>query len=114
VRIGADGAHFPEACIADALHWRAKRPDWLITCAAHSLRACHGANRARADAVLVGPVFPTASHAERPPLGPLRLRCIARQAAIPLYALGGIDDTAARRLNGANLAGLAAVGALTA
>jgi thiamine-phosphate pyrophosphorylase len=114
VRTGADGTHFPEARAAEALHWRAKRPDWLITCAAHSLPACHRANRGRADAVLLGPVFPTRSHAQRIPLGALRLRCIARQAAIPVYALGGIDDAAARRLSGANIAGLAAVGALAA
>lgn len=111
-RIGADGAHFPEAVIGDALHWRAKRPGWLITCAAHSLRACAHALHARADAVLLGPVFATKSHAGRAFLGPVRLRRMAYQSAVPIYALGGIDAVTARQLRGAPLAGLAAVGAL--
>jgi thiamine-phosphate pyrophosphorylase len=111
-RSGADGAHFPEAEIGEALHWRARRPGWLITCAAHSLRACAGAVRARADAVLLGPAFATKSHIGRPSLGPMRLRLLARQSVIPVYALGGIDEATAKRLKGAPLAGLAAVGAL--
>ncbi len=111
-RTGADGAHFPEAAIGEALHWRAKRPDWLITCAAHSFRACARAARARADAVLLGPVFATGSHIGRPFLGAMRLRLLARQSVIPLYALGGIDEKSAGRLKRAQLAGLAAVGAL--
>jgi thiamine monophosphate synthase len=42
----------------------------------------------------------------------MRLRAIARQSPLPVYALGGIDDVTAQRLRDANLAGLAAVGAL--
>lgn len=113
MQTGADGAHFPEAAIDKALQWRVRRPDWLITCAAHSLRACAKAKRARADAVLLGPVFATESHAGRPPLGSVRLRHIACHSVIPIYALGGIDEMTVRRLKGAPLAGLAAVGALT-
>jgi thiamine-phosphate pyrophosphorylase len=111
---GADGAHFPEAALGEALHWRAKRPRWLITCAAHSLHACARAARADADAVLLGPVFATKSHVGRLILGPMRFSQMARQSPITVYALGGIDETTARRLKKARLAGLAAIGALMA
>jgi thiamine monophosphate synthase len=37
---------------------------------------------------------------------------VARQSPVPVYALGGIDNGTAKRLGGAKLAGLAAVGAL--
>ncbi len=109
---GADGVHFPEARIAEAHHWRAVRDRWLITCAAHSLGACARIARAGADAALLAPVFPTASHAGGTALGPLRLRVIANQSPLPIYALGGVDAATALRLRGAKLAGLAAIGAL--
>jgi thiamine-phosphate pyrophosphorylase len=111
-RAGADGVHFPESMIADAHHWRALRPAWLITCAVHSMHACLRAARAGADAALLSPVFATESHAGGKTLGTLRARSIALQSRIPVYALGGIDAERAKRLGGARLAGLAAIGAL--
>lgn len=112
MRISADGLHLPEARAGEALHWRACHPHWLITCAAHSLRAVQQAERARADAALLSPVFPTQSHKGAMPLGALRFRFAVRATALPIYALGGIDAHAVRRLNGAPCAGLAAIGAL--
>src|SRR5262249_5941433 len=35
------GLHLPEAHARDAAHWRALRPHWVITVAAHSARALH-------------------------------------------------------------------------
>ena len=109
---GAGGVHFPEARITEAHHWRAIRPRWLITCTAHSLGVCARIARAGANAALLSPAFPTESHAGRPALGSLCVRIIAGQSPVPVYALGGVDSRTARRLEGARLAGLAAVGAL--
>jgi thiamine-phosphate pyrophosphorylase len=113
-RCGADGAHFPEAHIAEVAHWRARHPHWLITCAAHSLSACARAGIARADAAFVAPIFATKSHPGRRTLGPFRARSIARASPIPVYALGGIDDENAGRLADGPFAGLAAVEGLSA
>jgi thiamine-phosphate pyrophosphorylase len=110
-RFGADGIHLAEARHSEAYHWRARRPDWLITCAAHSLASCAQAARFDAHAVLLAPVFATKSHANGKTLGAMRLRFIAQQSPVPVYALGGIDAATARRLNGAPLAGLASIGA---
>jgi thiamine-phosphate pyrophosphorylase len=110
---GADGVHFPEHEIALAARWRVRRPQWLITCAAHSLRASARASRAGADAILLAPVFATASHPVRAHLGNMRTRLIAKAAPLPVYALGGLDSLTARRLAGAQLAGLAAIGGLS-
>jgi thiamine-phosphate pyrophosphorylase len=108
-RAGADGVHFPERKIALIGHWRARRPGWFITCAAHSPGSCLRAARAGADAVLLSPVFATASHPGRRPIGNIRIRRIARAVSIPIYALGGIDSRTALQLRGAPLAGLAAI-----
>lgn len=108
----AHGAHFPERKIALAARWRVRRPDWILTCAAHSLAACARAARIGADAVFFAPVFATHSHPDRASIGPLRLRLIAGLPDLPIYALGGVDAQSARRLAGAPLAGLAAIGGL--
>ena len=111
-RHGADGAHFPEARMNDVHYWRARRPGWLITCAAHSLGACARGGSAGADAVFLSPVFATASHPGHSSLGVARTCFVAKLSPLPVYALGGITPANARRLSGAPLAGLAAVGAL--
>lgn len=112
VRAGAHGAHFAESKMALAASWRLRRPGWLITCAAHSFDACLRAKRAAVDAVLLSPVFPTGSHPGRPALGSLRARSIARESALPVYALGGVNERTARQLAGGDFAGLAAISGL--
>jgi thiamine-phosphate pyrophosphorylase len=109
VHCGADGVHFPEARIGEVAHWRARRPHWLITCAAHSLSACARARFVRADAAFLAPVFATRSHPGRNCLGPFRARAIAQASPIPVYALGGIDAQNAARLADGGFIGLAAV-----
>jgi thiamine-phosphate pyrophosphorylase len=112
-RVRAQGLHLSEARAREARHWRALRPRWLITAAAHSLEACAAAKRAGADAVFLAPVFQTSSHPNRPGLGALRARLIARQARLPVYALGGLDARRALELAHGPFAGLAAIGALS-
>src|SRR5262249_24248842 len=94
----AHGVHFPEAKIALAAPWRAKRPRWLITSSAHSVFSCTRGWRAGVDAVFLARAFETMSHPGEPPLGPLRVRMIAEQMMVPIYPLGGIDAFTARRL----------------
>lgn len=71
----------------------------MVTLAtAHSLRELAQANRARADAVLLSPAFPTRSHPGAKALGPVRFRLLARHAAAPVIALGGLNPRTANRL----------------
>lgn len=110
--VDADGLHLPERFADRAAHWKALRPDWFVTAAAHSAASVASAARARADAVLLAPVFPTRSHPERATLGILRASNIARQSTVPVYALGGLNARTAMRLTGSSLAGIAAIEAL--
>ena len=109
---GADGLHLPERLLGTAAHWKALRPDWLVTVAAHSAASVSAAARARADAVLLAPVFRTRSHPERATLGVLRANNIARRSPVPVYGLGGINRRTALSLRGSSLAGIAAIEAL--
>ena len=107
-RIGAAGLHLPQVRMGEALHWRARRPDWIITASAHSLAALMRAGAL--DAVFLSPVFPTASHAGAPCLTPARAALIAARAPVPVYALGGVTPANAGLL-GPAFSGIAAIGA---
>ena len=107
-RVGADGVHLPERMAAQARRIKAMHPDWIVTAAAHSLRA---ARQGAADAAVVSAVFPSRSPSAGSPLGVLRLARIAHAAGRPVYALGGVSDANAARLKDLPLAGLAAVDA---
>jgi thiamine-phosphate pyrophosphorylase len=111
-RLGADGVHLPERLMARGPRLRQGHPTWLITTAAHGPRAIATAARLRLDAVLVSAVFASASPSAGAPLGPLRFAQRARQARLPIIALGGIDVRSARRLANSGAAGLAAIGGL--
>lgn len=73
--------------------------DLLTLATAHSLVEIGLANRMRADAVLLSPVFPTRTHPGATVLGPLRFRLLASHARMPVIALGGMTPANARRLN---------------
>ena len=73
--------------------------DLLMLATAHDLAEIGLANRARADAVLLSPVFPTYSHPNAATLGPLRFRLLASYARMPVIALGGMTPSRAERLD---------------
>ncbi|GAB7551320.1 thiamine phosphate synthase [Novosphingobium resinovorum] len=62
----------------------------------HSLRELAIAHRTGADAVLVSPVFPTASHPGAQTLGAVGLKLLSARARVPVIALGGMTRHRAR------------------
>jgi thiamine-phosphate pyrophosphorylase len=95
--------------VGGARNWRAdaaygpperltKGPAMLRLVTAHSLREIGAAHRARADAILLSPVFATRSHPGAKALGPVRFRMLAARANVPVIALGGMSKHRARAL----------------
>lgn len=107
LQVHADGVHWPEARLPAG---RDAFP--LVTASAHSAEAVARAAAYGADACLLGPVFPTRSSSRNAALGAFRASQIARAAALPVIALGGISPDTGARLSGRGFAGLAAVDAL--
>ena len=70
--------------------------------------------REGADIVFLSPVFPTQSHPGAPALGPVRFGLMARGAAGPVLALGGMTPQRARRLQPLGAAGFGAIDFWTA
>lgn len=89
---GADGYYGSPRGLAP------RRTGLLAIAAVHDLAEIAQANRCRADAVLLSPVFATRSHPGTRPLGPLRFRLLASHLAMPVIALGGMNTRSAHRL----------------
>jgi len=88
--------------------WRRRGGGFALS-AAHTPRALRRAAAAGASAVLLSPVFPTASHPGAAGLGITRFRLWARQSPLPVYALGGITARSARALLSTPAVGIAGI-----
>jgi len=92
---------------------RALNPLWWIGVSVHNLPEAEAARLSGADYLVVGPVFATASHPGRAPLGLATLQQIARAAgALPVIAIGGMSIERVREVRGAGAYGVAAIRAL--
>jgi len=112
VRLRADGVHLPQRLAGRAGEIAALRRHFLITAAAHDLPAALRARRAGVDAIVVSPVFMSASPSAARPLGALRFAALLRRAAAPAYALGGVNAKTIRRLKHSGAVGVAAIDGL--
>lgn len=110
--IGADGLHMPERLVGEIPKLRAEHARYLITVAAHDLKAIQAAERAGADAVIVSPVFTSNSPSAGEPLGVGSLKALVAATALPVYALGGVRADTVSQLADSGIVGIAAVEAL--
>lgn len=114
VRLRADGVHLPQRMAGRAGTIAALRRRFLVTGAAHDLPAALRGWRAGVNAIVVSPVFASASTPAARPLGVLRFNALIRRVGAPAYALGGVNGRTIRRLNGSGAVGVAAIdGVLT-
>ncbi|MET0545630.1 MAG: thiamine phosphate synthase [Caulobacterales bacterium] len=100
VKVRADGVHLPERMAARAAGLKTRRPRWIVTGAAHTLKTLRHARGS--DAILASPVFETQSAGAkgRKLLGPRGLSRFAHQATAPIYALGGVNDRTIQKIQG--------------
>ncbi len=89
---GADGIYGAPRALTP------RRSGLIHLATAHDLAELGLAARLGADAALLSPVFPTRSHPGGGMLGPVRFRLLARQAPLPVIALGGMNPHRARAL----------------
>lgn len=109
-RLHADGVHLPEYRAREARRWKKLRPDWLVTVAAHSIPALRRAECYGADAALLSPVFPTASHPGSETLRPVRFAGLVQSTKLPVFALGGINADNCNQMRQSGAVGLAGIG----
>lgn len=110
--LDADGLHLRDDATwraRQARAWRRRRPHALLTAAAHGPRALRAAAALGVDAVLLSPVFPTASHPGNTTIGISRFRWWVRACPCPVHALGGVTPRTARALFSTGCVGIAGI-----
>ncbi len=108
--IGADGIQLAAGDLSPADARRVFSPGWIGR-SVHSDREAEEAVAEGADFLMVGAVYPSASHRDRPPAG---LELVSRSAALgkPVIAIGGINPARAREARAAGAYGVAAISSL--
>lgn len=109
ISCGADGVHFPQIDIADAVTWRARVPDWFLSAATHDMDSIIMANAAPLNAVTLSPIFKTDSLGSGTPLGISGFTKLAGISSHPVIALGGINTENMGHLTGTGAAAFAGV-----
>lgn len=87
---------------------RSLGPQWWIGRSVHGLAEAQAALGESADYLVVGPVFATATHADRKPMGLAGFAEIAR-LGLPAVAIGGVTAARAPQLRDAGAYGVAAI-----
>lgn len=90
---------------------RQLNPRWWIGKSVHDLAEAETARAEGADYLVVGPVYATATHPDRAPMGTERLGEIAH-LGLPVIAIGGVTPARAREVKAAGAHGAAAIRAL--
>lgn len=110
LRLRADGLHLPGWALRQGYHWRRRaHPKWIISGAVHSTRELILAEHRGVDIAILSPVFPTKSHPAAKSLGVIGAAGLSQQTSLPVYALGGMNETSAHRLRGLSVEGYAFV-----
>lgn len=110
-KVYADGFHMPEYQLCQSMPSR--HGFSLVTAAAKSQKSRLRAATLGVDMVLCSPIFKTLSHSGAQGMGMHRLSRMIARSPVPVVALGGINDTTLKKLNGTGLAAFAAIDGLS-
>jgi thiamine-phosphate diphosphorylase len=109
IAAGADGVHLTESSNLQP----AKMSDRLIVGrSVHSLRSAENAEAEGCDYVILGTVFPSASHPGGTTVGTGLVTEVATAIGIPVIGIGGITAKNAGDVIAAGAAGVAVIGAI--
>jgi len=113
-RVDAAGLHLAEhaarrGAAPGARLWL-RRKSRILSVAAHGPAGIARGGKCRAAAVLLSPVFPTASHPGRQPLAQTGVAAMTRTSSVPVIGLGGITARTIARLSHSGCAGIAGIG----
>jgi thiamine-phosphate pyrophosphorylase len=112
VACDADGVHVGQDDVAVEEARRRVGPDRLIGLSTHSREQLEAAATSGADYVSVGPVWATPTKQGRPAVGLEFVHFAAKHAALPFFAIGGIDESNVGEVVAAGAGRIAAVRAI--
>jgi len=110
-RLDADGVHLSSRRLLALSH----RPCWgeakVVGASCHSDEEVAHARRLGLDFIAISPVLPTRSHPGADSLGWRRFSALAEEAAVPVYALGGMSLRDIEQAQACGAWGIAAISA---
>lgn len=102
------GLHFPTRLLLQ-LEARPAGADLLLGASCHNREQLRHAERLGLDYALLSPVLPTATHPAARPLGWGQFAALVEEAALPVYALGGLAPRDLPRVTSLYGQGVAAI-----
>ncbi|MCM8770437.1 MAG: thiamine phosphate synthase [Candidatus Omnitrophica bacterium] len=90
--VDADGLHLGQEDLPLEAARRILGKDKIIGISCHNLKQARQAQKGGADYIGVGPIFSTPTKPEYKPIGINLLKDIAKNAKIPVFAIGGINS----------------------
>ena len=114
LRAGADGVHVGQSDEGAAQARLRLGPDKILGVSAQTVEQALEAERAGADYLGVGAVFPTGSKEDADAVSLAELKKICAAVRIPVVAIGGIGLENLGQLKGSGIAGVAVISALFA
>jgi 8-oxo-dGTP diphosphatase len=110
MRDAADGLHFTSWRLL-ACRERPVSQHKLFGASCHNAADVQHALSVGADYLLLSPVLPTTSHPDAPALGWEGLALLLSSCPVPVFALGGLDDSHLQQARSLGAAGIAGIGA---
>lgn len=98
MRVGADGIHLPEYLSHEARKWKKRKPNWIVSVAAHNKNRFHQREDLVADFYLFSPVFETISHPGQKPQKQPQIWRFPEKKREKIIALGGINQKTITKL----------------
>ncbi len=112
--VGADGVHVGQSDMACEKARAILGPDAIVGVSAQTVEEAIAAEKAGADYLGVGAVFPTGSKADAVEVDKETVRAICSAVSIPVIAIGGITKENVSELKGLGLVGIAVISAIFA
>ena len=114
VATGADGVHLGQEDLPIAAARRLLGPGRIIGKSSHSLTQALEADQEELDYLALGPVYPTPTKLDYPPVGLKLIGEVSARVRHPLVVIGGVDGTTLPEVVAAGAACVAVVRAVCA
>lgn len=114
VEVGADGVHVGQSDMEAGLTREKIGPDRILGVSAQTVEEALRAEKAGADYLGVGAVFPTGSKDDAIEVSHETLKAICAAVHIPVIAIGGISLSNVSELAGSGIVGIAVISAIFA
>lgn len=114
VEINADGVHVGQKDLEASCARQKLGPDRILGVSAQTVAEAIAAEKAGADYLGVGAVFPTSSKNDADDVSHETLQDICRSVSIPVIAIGGITRDNVNELSGTGIVGIAVISAIFA